>query len=64
MVMGGESNEGGRLYNLLSIVRLHAWSSFWRVLLHFVDKGLMETIRVYIMSGVWYPRRSWACLVT
>jgi hypothetical protein len=39
-------NEGGRLYNLLSIVRLRAWSSFWMVLLHFVGKGLMETIRV------------------
>ena len=50
--MGGGSNEGGRLYNLLSIVKLHARSSFWRVLLHFVGKGFMETIRVYIMSGV------------
>ena len=29
----GGLNEGGKLYNVLSIVRLRAGSSFWRVLL-------------------------------
>ena len=60
---GGGSNEGGRLCNLLNIVRLHAWSSFWRVVLHFVDMGLMETSRVSMTCGVWYPLRSWASLI-
>lgn len=50
-VMGG-SNGGGRLCNLLSIVRLRAGNSFWRVVLHCVGMGLMETIRVYMMCGM------------
>ena len=60
IVMGGGSNGSGRLCNLLSIVSLHAWNPFWRVMLHRVCIELMETIRVYMMCGVWYAQRSWA----
>ena len=51
------------LCNLLSIVRLHARRPFWRVILHCVGIGLMETINVYMMCGVRYVRRSWVSLV-
>ena len=62
-IITGSSNGGGRLYNHFSIMRLRAWNSFWRVVLHCVGMRLVETIRMYMMFGVWYAWRSWACLV-
>ena len=53
IVMGDQMGVGDYVVFLLS-QNLHEWNPFWRVLLHCVGMGLMETIRVYMMCEAWY----------
>ena len=51
IILGG-LNGSGRLCNVFSMVRLHVGNPFWRVVLHCICMGLMETMKVYVMCVV------------
>lgn len=59
----GGSNGGGMLCNLIRIMSLRAKNPLWRLVVHCVGMGFLDTIRVCMLCGVWYVRRSWTCLV-